>query len=209
MIKNIIFDMGNVLIAWDPPMLVRRLGLPEEDEALLLREVFACSEWTGLDRGSLDPDSAMALVAPRLPERLHAAARGFMAEWWKGPLVPIAGIAELIAELKGLGYGIYLLSNATSCLHEYFPRIPGSEHFDGKIVSADWKLLKPEHELYEKLFETFSLTPAECFFIDDNPLNIEAAFHLGMPGAVFFNDTARLRGELRRAGVPVKTEGSL
>ena len=204
MIRHIVFDMGNVLIAWDPAMLVRRLGLPEADQALLLREVFACSEWTGLDRGTLDPDSAMALVAPRLPERLHGAARGLMAEWWKGPLVPMPGVAELIAEVKALGYDVYLLSNATSRLHEYFSRIPGSEYFSGKIVSADWKLLKPEHELYEKLFETFSLRPEECFFIDDNPLNIEAARHLGMPGAVFFGDVARLRGELVRAGVPVR-----
>ena len=204
MIKNVIFDMGNVLIAWDPPMLVSRLDLTEEDRKLLLREVFCCAEWTGLDRGTLEPDTALELIAPRLPERLYPAALQCMGEWWKGPLVPIPGIAELIAELKELGYGIYLLSNATSRLHEYFPRIPGSEHFMGKIVSADWKLLKPEHELYEKLFETYSLSPDECFFIDDNPLNIEAAYHLGMPGAVFFGDAARLRGELRRFGVPVK-----
>ena len=116
------------------------------------------------------------------------------------------GIAELIAELDGLGYGIYLLSNATSRLHEYFHRIPGSAYFRGKIVSADVKLLKPEHEIYEKLFETFALRPEECYFIDDNPSNIEAAGCLGMAGSVFFADVNRLRGELNRAGVPVRSE---
>lgn len=206
MINNIIFDMGNVLISWDPPMLAQRLGLSQEDQQLLLREVFGCSEWVGLDRGTLSPEEALRLVAPRLPEHLYEPALLCMAEWWAGPLVPIPGMAELIAELKGLGYGIYLLSNATSRLHDYFHRIPGSEHFDGKIVSADWKLIKPEHELYEKLFETFSLRPEECFFIDDNPLNIDAARCLGMPGSVFFGDVARLRGELRAAGVPVSEE---
>lgn len=206
MIKNIVFDMGNVLIAWDPPMLVRRLGLSKDDQQILVREVFGCSEWAGLDRGTLGPEEALSLVAPRLPERLYAAALACMAEWWKGPLVPIPGIAELIAELKAMSYRIYLLSNATSCLHEYFPRIPGSEYFDGMIVSADWKRLKPEHELYEILFENYSLTPGECFFIDDNPLNIDAARCLGMPGTVFFGDAMRLRSELIRCGIPVKSE---
>ena len=206
MIKNIIFDMGNVLIAWDPPLLVRRLGLSEEDQQLLLREVFSCSEWVGLDRGTLGPEEALALVAPRLPEHLHAAAYSCMSEWWKGPLVPIPGMRELIWELEDMGYEIYLLSNATSCLHEYFPRIPGSECFSGMIVSADWKHIKPEHELYEKLYETYSLRPEECFFIDDSPLNIDAGRCLGMPGAVFFGDMARLRRELNAAGVSVRIE---
>jgi putative hydrolase of the HAD superfamily len=206
MIKNIIFDMGNVLIAWDPPMLVRRLGLSEEDQEILLQEVFGCSEWAGLDRGTLEPKEALALAAHRIPERLHTTALTCMAEWWKGPLVPVTGMEKLIAELKRMGYRIYLLSNATSCLHEYFPRIPGSQYFDGMIVSADWKLLKPEHELYEKLFESFSLIPEECFFIDDSPLNIDAARCLGMPGTVFFGDTARLRRELMHYGIHVKPE---
>ena len=115
-------------------------------------------------------------------------------------------MADLVAELKGLGYGIYLLSNATSALHEYFPRIPGSEHFDGLIVSADHKLLKPEHELFEVLFRTYGLEGAECFFIDDNAANADASINLGMPAAVFDGDLPRLRRALQKAGVPVKSE---
>ncbi len=204
MIKHVIFDMGNVLIAWDPPLLTRRLGLPEEEQQLFLREVFSCSEWVGLDRGTLTPEAALETVGKRLPEHLHAPALQVMGEWWKGPLVPIEGMRELIWELEDLGYDIYLLSNATSRLHEYFHRIPGSECFSGMIVSADWKLLKPEREIYEKLYESFSLQPEECFFIDDNPMNIDGARQTGMPGAVFFGDLPRLRRELRAAGVPVR-----
>lgn len=107
---------------------------------------------------------------------------------------------------QGAGYGIYLLSNATSTLHQFFDRIPGSECFDGKLVSADVRLLKPQHEIFELLFETFSLRPEECFFIDDNAANIDGAFAVGMPGAVFFRDFARLRRELRAAGVSVKEQ---
>lgn len=204
MIKHLVFDMGNVLIAWDPPMLTRRLGIAGEDAALFLREVFGGVEWVGLDRGTLTPEQAMETVGPRLPERLHAAALRVMREWWRDPLVPIEGMGALVAELKSLGYDVYLLSNATSRLHEYFPRLPGAEHFSGLLVSADWKLLKPQREIYEKFFELFSLRPEECFFVDDNPLNIEGAQRAGMRGAVFFGDVGRLRRELRAQGVPVR-----
>ena len=204
MIRNIIFDMGRVLIEWDPERLIARLGYTGDDAALLLREVFSCAEWQGLDRGRLTPEDAMRTILPRLPAHLHEATEHLVRFWWVEPLWPVEGMAELIRELKGLGYGIYLLSNATSRLHDYFDRIPGSECFQGKIVSADWKLLKPEHEIYETLFREYALSPAECFFIDDNPSNVEAGICAGMNGTVFFHDLTRLRAELRRAGIPVR-----
>lgn len=205
MVKNIIFDMGRVLIDWNPPRMVARLGYTGDDAALLLREVFSGAEWAGLDRG-LEPDDMLARILPRLPAHLHGAAEHFVYAWWVEELWPIQGMAELIRECKALGLHIYLLSNATSCLHRYFDRIPGSECFEGRLVSADCKLMKPEHEIYELLFERFSLSPEDCFFIDDNPANIEAAERLGLRGAVFFQDVARLRRELRAAGIPVREE---
>ena len=203
MIHNIVFDMGGVLIAWDPARIVARLGLPEEDGQLLRREVFASVEWVSLDRGTLSENEAMERMRTRLPERLHGAVERCVF-WWKEPLWPVPGMAELIAELDGLGYGIYLLSNATSALHEYFPRIPGSEHFRGMLVSADWKLLKPQAEIYEKLFALEGLEPGDCLFLDDYPPNAEAAGMAGMHALVFYRDMTRLRRELREAGIPVR-----
>ena len=117
-------------------------------------------------------------------------------------------MAELIQELKALGYGIYLLSNAPSNLHEYFHRIPGTDCFDGKVVSGDWKLLKPHAEIYWTLYGQFRLDPAECLFIDDSPVNIDGALQTGMKGIIFHGDTSRLRRELNSMGIPVKREGS-
>ena len=204
MIRNVIFDMGGVLIDWDPAVIVARRGLGPKDSALLLREVFGCMEWAAMDHGLMTQQEGYERICRRLPERLHAGAGACVFDWWKEPLIPIPGMAELVREIEGLGYGVYLCSNATSNLHKYFHRIPGSECFDGKIVSADVKLMKPQHEIYELLFERFSLRPEECFFIDDNLLNIDGAYAVGMPGAVFFRDIRRLRGELREAGIPVK-----
>lgn len=202
MIRNIVFDMGNVLIHWSPELFLEREGVPEEDRPLLLREVFGSVEWIQLDRGSISLEEGLAAMCGRLPKRLHGPARELAQNWWKRNLLPVEGMADLLRELKGLGYGVYLLSNAKEDLPRYFGLIPGSECFDGRIVSADWKLLKPQHEIYETLFREFGLEPGECFFIDDLNINIEGAWHVGMGGTIFDGSLARLRRDLNAAGVP-------
>ena len=127
-----------------------------------------------------------------------------MARWWVGEITPVEGMAELIAELREMGYGIYMLSNASRNIYKYMDRIPGSDLFDGKIISADWLMLKPQSEIYEKMYSQFNLRPEECFFIDDTPANIEGAMLTGMPGTVFRQDMERLRRDLRDAGIMVK-----
>lgn len=203
MLRNIVFDMGNVLIHWAPQVFVDRPDIPEEDRPLLLREVFGSVEWIQLDRGSISFEAGIAAMCRRLPPRLHGVVPELTLDWWKRDLLPVEGMADLIRELKAKGYGVYLLSNAKSDLPRYFARIPGSECFDGKIVSADWKLLKPQHEIYETLFREYGLKPEECFFIDDLNINIEGAWNVGMDGAVFTGSLPALRQDLITAGVPV------
>lgn len=206
MIRHIVFDMGQVLIQWRPELLAAQLEIREEDVPTLCRAVFGSVEWVQLDRGTISKEDALTAMCRELPDGLRAAAESLVRDWWKRPLLPVPGMEALIAELKGLGYGIYLLSNASSDLHKYFHRIPGSQYFDGKVVSADWKLLKPQHEIFETLFREYALQPEECFFIDDLPANIEGARYAGMNGAVFDGDLSRLRGRLIAAGVPVDAE---
>ena len=111
--------------------------------------------------------------------------------------------SRLIGELKSKGYGIYLLSNASYRQHEYWPRVPASRFFDGTLVSADVKLVKPQPEIYRLLCETFSLEPDECVFIDDAINNAEGAFLCGMHPIVFHDDVDELRARLRGEGVEV------
>ena len=202
MIRNIVFDMGGVLIRFDRDFFMERFGISGEDKELLMREVFLAPEWVMMDRGTLTDEQAGEIMCHRIPERLHEAVWKLVS-FWDRPILEIEGMYELVEELKGLGYGIYLLSNASIRQHDYWPRIPASRFFDGKLVSADVKLVKPMPEIYEKLFSSFGLDRDECFFIDDSTPNVEASLFVGMRGAVFFNDMARLRGELRAAGVPV------
>lgn len=201
MIRNIVFDMGNVLIHWQPALFLEREGVAEEDRLPLLREVFGSVEWVQLDRGAVSPEEGVASMCRRLPPRLHGLAQELTLGWWKRNLLPVEGMADLIRELKERNYGVYLLSNAKVDLPLFFDRIPGSECFDGRVVSADWKLLKPQMEIYQVLLREFGLRAEECFFIDDLSLNVEGARRAGLDGAVFFGDLPRLRRDLNAAGV--------
>ena len=206
MIKNIVFDMGMVLIRFDRQVFLDHAGVTDpDDRELLLREVFLSLEWSRMDRGSLTDAEAAEIICRRVPERLHDAVWKLVT-FWDRPILEVDGMCELVAELKANGYGIYLLSNASLRQHEYWPRIPASRYFDGTLVSADVKLVKPQPEIYLLLCQKFRLRPEECFFIDDATLNVEAAFRCGMQSAVFHGDAAEIRRKLADAGVRVRTD---
>ena len=196
MIKNIVFDMGQVMIRWQPEYYLGQGNFSEEDKNLLLKEVFRSVEWWQLDRGSITLEAAAAAMKSRLPEHLHSAVWDYAIDWYRFPLVPMPGMAELVRELKEKGYGIYLLSNCSIPLRQNVHRIPGIEVFDGVFVSSEHRLLKPQHEIFEKFFETFRLEPSECFFIDDAVTNIEGALECGMTGFVFRGDARELRAAM-------------
>ena len=204
-IRNIVFDMGQVLMYFSPKVYVERQGIvDEEDRKLLLREIFQKVEWIQLDRGILTVDEAVEIITARLPMRLHEVAENILRGWWKGPLMPVPGIAELIKELKGMGYKLYMLSNANGSLNTYVAWIPGAEYLDGRVVSADWGMLKPEREIFEKLAELYDLDLGESVFIDDSPVNVEGALRVGLRGIVFHDDVEELRKELQLLGVAVR-----
>ena len=203
MIKNIVFDIGNVIIRFDPELFMSRLGLAEEDRRLLKRELFVSLEWSRMDRGSLTDEEAAEIVCRRVPERLHDAVRRLVGMWDR-PILPVEGMYELVEELRGMGYGIYLLSNASFRQHDYWPRVPASKFFDGTLISADVKLVKPQPEIYRLLCDKFSLLPEECVFIDDSTSNAEGAYFCGINALVFHGDAHEMRLKLNELGVKVK-----
>ena len=204
MIRNIIFDMGNVLIYYDPDAFLDRINLKNpEDRALLKREIYLSVEWSMMDRGSLTDDEAAEIMVKRVPEHLRESVHQLVNEWER-PILPIKGMEELVRELKSNGYGIYLLSNASYRQHVYWPEIPASEVFDGTLISADVHLVKPQPEIYKLLCARFSLKEEECVFIDDSTGNAEGAVFSGMRGIVFHDDAQELRRKLRELGVRCK-----
>ncbi|MCD7806742.1 MAG: HAD-IA family hydrolase, partial [Lachnospiraceae bacterium] len=102
--------------------------------------------------------------------------------------------------LKEAGYGIYLLSNASFRHPDYWKRVPGNEYFDGLVISAFEKKIKPNPDIYICLLERFSLAAEECLFVDDQPANVAGAFVTGMDGVIFCG-VQDLRKELAKRGV--------
>ena len=203
MIRNIIFDMGGVLLRFDADYFIARLGITGADADLLKREVFRSADWVRMDRGTLTDEEGVRRICQRLPEHLHAAAADLICRWEHPEILPMEGMAALVGELKAAGYGIFLLSNAFTRQHEYWPRVPGSEYFDDTFISADVKLVKPQREIYELALEKFGVPAEECVFIDDLPSNIEMGENCGIRGVVFHGEAEILRADLRLVGVKI------
>ena len=102
MIRNIIFDMGGVLVHYDPEHFVDLLSVSAEDKALLMREVFRTVTWLRMDRGTIGEAEAAASMKANLPPRLHSGVDRLMA-WWELELRPMEGMEDLVRELKELG----------------------------------------------------------------------------------------------------------
>ncbi|MEF9940087.1 MAG: HAD family phosphatase [Clostridium sp.] len=198
MFKNIVFDMGRVLLDYDPLKVCWQYTDRAEEVELLDKALFSSPEWVLIDAGAITEEEAMKRVRDRLPnKRLKDMADQCMAHWHEYNIWPMPGMEELVRDLKEQGYHIYLCSNASLRLRVFQNEIPGMQYFDGVLVSAEEKLLKPDPAIYERLFEKFSIQPEESFFIDDLPANIEGAKKCGMDGYCFADgDVERLKRTL-------------
>ena len=186
MVKNIVFDMGGVLVNYSGMPVCRHFIENEEDCRSVHTGVFVSPEWVLLDMGVITDEQALAQMQNRLPQRLHEKAALCMRDWHLYNMQPIEKMGTLLRELKDRGLGIYLCSNAGVRLTEiYRDVLPAADCFDGILFSAEVKCIKPQREMYQHLFKRFSLKPEECFFIDDLQLNIEGARACGMDGYCF------------------------
>jgi len=201
-VKNIVFDLGNVLMRFDQLELSEKNADNDADRNLLLVEVLRSVEWIKMDRGTMTCEEAAVSVCKRLPERLHDGANRIIQYWEQDNGVqPIEGMEDLIKGLKKNGYKTYLLSNAGVKCHDYYNRLPACTHLDGVFISADWYVLKPSETIYRTFCAHFSLEPAECFFIDDMAVNIEGAMNMGMNGFVFRGDINKLKQVFEQNGI--------
>lgn len=177
MIKNIIFDIGNVLLEFKPLDYLKRTFNDDNIEKLLYKEIFQCEEWLHLDRGILTQDEVIKVISLRNPKyEVHIKK---CMDNWIDILTPIEGTVKILSELKEKGYKLYLLSNFHSLAFEaVYSRYDFFKYFDGGIISYKENLLKPESEIYTKLLDTYNLNAKECLFIDDTLVNIEAASRL-------------------------------
>ena len=195
-ISNIVFDMGGVLMDWDPDKISRTLCPDPDDAALLAHAVFDSREWGWVDAGAIKPETVAWTAKLKLPERLHDLADVFALRWHE-VFDPLPEMGVLVRELKADGYGVYLLSNAGPTFEDYRDRIPAIDAFEGILVSCYEHVVKPDEAIYQLFCERYGLEPASCLFVDDMPRNVVGARRAGMQGYVYDGDVDALRRFIR------------
>ncbi len=193
---NIVFDLGGVLIDWNPRYLYRQLFDDEAEMERFLSEV--CSpEWNVAQDGGRTIAQAVAEAVGRHPDRAPEIEAYYdrFDEMMSGP---IDGTVQVLEQLRARGTPCYALTNWSA---ETFPiarrRFDFLGWFDGIVVSGEEKLKKPDPAIFRLLLDRFAIKARDTVFIDDSPRNVAAASEFGLH-AIHFTDTGSLRKELGR-----------
>lgn len=196
MIKNIVFDFGNVLVHYDPKKMALACTDDADDAELLGKVVFDRLYWDELDMGTMQEHEAIEPVCKRLPERLHKSAEKLLLNWIY-MLPEFDGISELVLKLKNeYNMPLYLLSNISTYFADHADEIPILKHFDKCIFSGNHKCVKPDEKIFDILCRRCDIKPEESIFIDDSEKNLAGARAFGLNTYLFDGDVKKLENEL-------------
>lgn len=199
MIKNIIFDVGKVLVEWEPEAAMRKLGMDEAKLQAVAAATVYTPEWDESDRGILEPEELLDGFVRRAPE-YEKEIRLF----WENIGLAIYQydyVKGWMRTLKEQGCHLYILSNYGKWTYERTQEaLSFLENVDGALFSFQVKQIKPEPEIYQTLLKKFNLIPEECVFIDDRTENIKGAKAQGIHGIVFTSHADAVE-KLREYGV--------
>lgn len=197
----VVFDVGNVLIEWDPRHLYRKLLPDEEAVERFLGEVCTTAWNVEQDRGRRWAD-AVAERTALFPEHAELI-RAYDARWQEMVPGAIEANVAILRRLKATNVPVFAITNfSAEKWAEATERFDFLELFDGVVVSAHEELIKPDPRIYHTLFERHAVTPERAVFIDDSPANIEASRGVGMP-AIHYHGAVDVAAELRALGVAV------
>ena len=198
---TVVFDVGNVLLRWDPRNLYRTI-FDDESEMEWFLSTVCTGQWNQEQDRGRDWEEAVALLVNDYPE--HATSiRAFHDRWEETVSGAIEENVALLATLRAANVPNYCITNFSGPKFGLAQRrFPFLKDFDGIIVSGDERLLKPEPEIYRLLLGRYGLQAADCVFIDDSHANVEGARAVGMQ-AIHFAEPMDLATELRAYGFPV------
>ena len=181
MIKNVIFDLGNVLISFRPSDYLEKNNYPENKRKAILADIFRSQEWLLLDNGDISPEKAIESIAGR--SSLSRQEIALIFDKRTDIMFPLADNIKIVPELKKQGFKLYYLSNFPADIFPEVKRIYSFfKHFDGGLISAEVRCSKPGTRIYEFLIERYGLIPQECLYIDDLELNVKSAETIGFTG---------------------------
>jgi putative hydrolase of the HAD superfamily len=187
MIKNIVFDMGNVLLDYNPQICLDEFCNSEDEKDIIHKELFQGPEWVMGDMGQIRDNERYDLVKQRVPERYWSELKQ-CCDKWDICMVPVIGAKDFCNYAREQGYSVYVLSNASDKFYNYFENFLPLDYFDGIVVSADVHIIKPDSRIYELFLSQYNLKADECLFIDDRLENVKGALAVGMQAYEFEND---------------------
>lgn len=188
MYKNIIFDMGNVIVDFSPDYVLAQFTTDIHLINRLKNAIFFTDIWNETDRGTRDQDDVYQYAIATLPDVDHSLIAAIIMEWYKHK-TENKRMLEIAQELKAKGYRLFLCSNAAKSFYLYEQYIDTFRLMDGKLISSDVQLVKPERAYFEYFLNKYKLKAAECFFIDDSIANIKGAFACGIDGYWYNGNT--------------------
>ncbi|CAG9296937.1 HAD family hydrolase [Celerinatantimonas diazotrophica] len=198
-IKNVIFDIGNVMVRWSPEEIIRLTFGENADIALIRSEVFQNEVWMNYNLGNMTQKQVSASLIQQF---------GFSSDqmdcffyYLMTTQIQIFGQQQLLQRIKDAGFGVYALTDNVIDIVNYLKeQYDFWALFDGEVVSDDVHLLKPQPEIYHHLLDTYQLKAQECVFTDDMSRNIRGCEAVGMHGIVFEN-SAQLEARLHELGL--------
>jgi 2-haloacid dehalogenase len=197
MINTVVFDLGGVLIDWDPRYVLTDDGVSSADELVAALDIDGAQR--ALDLGT-PLDRVHATWRDTYADRVEHVDRYF-GYWHQTVAGALDDVVPILAELRDRPVGLYALSNFSGELfRDVSPQFEFLTWFDGLLISGDEGIAKPDPAIYELLLDRFDLTARHTVFIDDREENIAAARSAGLVG-VHFESAAQLRRELVRLGV--------
>ncbi len=180
MIKNLIFDMGDVLIGYRwKEMLTEDFGVPEERAYPIGKALFEDPIWREFDAGLKPMEAVLEHYSALYPEDAKTIRRMFHEG--ERMAVKRERVWEKLAQLKNIGYRLYVLSNYSEYLFNKHTRdVPVISLMDGMVISYEVHSIKPDHAIYRHILDKYDLKPEESIFFDDRAENVVAAMELGI-----------------------------
>lgn len=200
MIKNIIFDIGGVLVDFIPQIAMEKLGIPKDIVPKVMEKTVNSKWWVQLDIGVLDDEEIIERMIDDAPE-YKEYIRLFFDKGKEMLVTEFDYSRKWILDLKDKGYRVYLLSNyPKNYFNIHSKYMSFINDVDGKVVSGFVNMIKPQPEIYKYLLEKYRLVPAQSVFIDDRMDNVEAARQAGINGIQFVSYEAA-NNKLRDMGI--------
>ncbi len=197
MIKNVIFDFGQVLVKFIPEYMTKAYISDENDIKIVEEVIFDRLYWDKLDAGTISDEEVIEAAKKRLPERLWQSTEKVYYNWIYN-IPEIEGMSEIVSELKESGKNICIISNISKLFVAHHKEIPILKHFDKMVFSSACGMAKPNSDIFNYTLEKYGFKASETLFVDDRQDNIQGAENVGITGYLFDGNVEKFKEYLEK-----------